>query len=154
MKKLFDVCMVLVVSCVVAACGGEPSLDLDEHDPRCVAACPETMPPEPGVGEVCDSASRAQCLDECEVRIAGLPSLCQSCLLEESYFAPPGRGIDSCDGNTNTCTIRTELGSCTFPYGDEAKERDCWKMVNPRRETTCKARWRGATECASVCPTT
>ena len=54
----------------IAACGGtgDDSLDLSSRDPRCVAACPETMPAHDGVGRVCDTASRGQCLDECEAR--------------------------------------------------------------------------------------
>jgi len=40
----------------VAACGGDDGLELSSRDPRCVAACPETMQSIEGVGDVCASA--------------------------------------------------------------------------------------------------
>jgi hypothetical protein len=139
----------------LAACASNDGhVDTSNHDPRCVAACPETMPEVEGAGAVCDAASRTQCLDECEVRIAGLPSLCQSCLLEDACF-DPGCGSDgvsiggSCD--ETSCTIETQYGSCTYATNDQAAYDRCLQQVDPRRDVTCEAHFRPTTECASLC---
>jgi hypothetical protein len=103
---------------------------------------------------VCDAASRTQCLDQCEARIAGLPSLCQSCLLEEACF-DPGCGSDgvsiggSCD--ETSCTIETQFGSCTYATNDQAAYDMCLEQVDPRREVACEVHFQPTTECASVC---
>lgn len=151
--------MKLLKSCVffaLAACAGNGSgsIDTSSHDPRCVATCPETMPEVSGAGPVCDTQSRAQCLDECEARIAGLPSLCQSCLLEKSCFEPScGDGTVSIGGSCdqNTCTIQTQFGSCTYAVDDQAAYDACLQKVDPRREVACEVQFRSTTDCASVC---
>lgn len=148
--------LALVTACTGSDGGpGGTDIDVSDRDPRCVAACPVTMPRYEGAGRVCDGASREQCLDECEVRIAGLSSLCQSCLLEESCFAPDGDGCGSGDVSfgcdNNICTIYGELGRCDYPYGDMAAELMCRQKVDPRREVTCAVEFRPTTECASVC---
>lgn len=149
----------LLVVCFLAACGGTTgddgsNVDTSHNDPRCVAACPETMPQYAGVGAVCDSASRAQCLDECEARIAGVPTLCQSCLLEDACFDPGGcfsiETGGSCD--QTTCTLTSEFGTCSYPTDDQAGRLDCMKVVDPRREVACTPTFQSTTKCASVCP--
>ena len=147
---------VLCIAFMVAACGtsgGPGDLDLDKRDPRCVAACPETMPQYEGVGRVCDSASRVQCLDECEARIAGLKTVCQSCLLEKACFAPGGCFGDVGDGSCTetTCTLTSDFGTCTYPVGDQAAHLMCMQKIDPRRSVTCQAEFRPTTDCASVC---
>ena len=146
----------LVLMSTLAACSGEGAeLDLADRDPRCVAACPETMPEYDGAGEVCDSASRAQCLDECEARIAGVSSLCQSCLVENACFDPGG--CFSGDGPSgtclnDTCTISSQFGTCSFNVNDQAAKLRCYQQVDPRREVACTAEFQPTTECAMVCP--
>lgn len=136
-----------------AACAGDgDGVDESSHDPRCVSACPETMQSIEGVGEVCNTASRAQCLDACEARIAGLASTCQSCLLEEACFEPGGCGEtigDFCDNGT--ATVMGWNGSCSYPCGDQNARINCLKQVRPTREVSCSVEWRAVTECASVC---
>jgi hypothetical protein len=143
-----------LLSCLLlaAACGGsDANLDLSSRDPRCLSACPETMPAHEGIGEVCDTASRAQCLDECEVRIAGVPTVCQSCLLEHADLSPPGRVSDNgCDGTT--CTITSDFGTCTYPTSDQAAYLACLAKIDPRREVACTAYYRPVGECATSCP--
>jgi hypothetical protein len=147
---------IFVIAALLAACGtSSPDVDIESRDPRCVSACPETMPRYEGVGRVCDTASRAQCLDECEVRIAGVTPICQSCLAEKACFGPDGCSSD--DGIvygmcTNTsCTITSEYGSCTYSTTDEAAKLKCYQQVDPRREVACTPEFRPTTECASVC---
>jgi hypothetical protein len=139
----------------LAACASNDGhVDTSDRDPRCVAACPETMPEVEGAGAVCNAASRTQCLDECEARIAGLPSVCQSCLLEKACFEP-GCGSDgvsiggSCD--QTTCTIESQYGTCTYATDDQAAYDACLAKIDPRREVTCAVEFRPTTECASVC---
>ncbi|MEO6777206.1 MAG: hypothetical protein ABI467_30035, partial [Kofleriaceae bacterium] len=139
-----------------AACGGGTNngsdLDVSDDDPRCVATCPETMPEYVGVGAVCDTASRAQCLDECAARIAGVPTLCQSCLLEGAYFGPGGVVIGndgSCD--LSSCTLTSAFGTCTYATDDQAAKLACLQEVDPRREVTCTPDFQSTTKCASVC---
>jgi hypothetical protein len=143
---------------LLAACGtsSPDGIDESDHDPRCVAACPATMPRYEGVGEVCDAASREQCLDQCAARIAGVSPVCQSCLVEDACFGPDGcvgdEGIfGMCTNTTNTCTVSSEFGMCTYSINDEAAKLKCYQQVNPRREVTCEARFRPTTECATVC---
>lgn len=145
----------LLLAFALAACAGDGhDLDLSARDPRCIAACPETMPPYQNAGSVCDSPSRALCLDECEARIAGVSTVCQSCLVEDSCFSP---GCDDRGGVggtciNDTCTISSEFGTCTFNVNDEAQKQRCYQQVDPRREVACAVEWRPTTECASVCP--
>jgi hypothetical protein len=151
------VLLALVLASLFACGTSSPDdVDLAGRDPRCVAACPATEPRYEGVGRVCNAASREQCLDECEVRIAGVSSLCQSCLADEACFAPDGDGCGSDDislGCTpTTCTVYGELGTCMYPVGDDAAELRCYQQVDPRREVTCSAEWRPTTDCATVCP--
>jgi hypothetical protein len=149
----------LLVMSSLAACGGTTGndgsdVDTSHNDPRCVAACPETMPKSADIGAVCDSASRSQCLDECEARIAGVPTLCQSCLLESSCFNPNGcNGVEtgvSCD--ESSCTLTSEFGTCTYAPTDMAAELACRQKVDPRREVSCTVKFQSTTKCAAVCP--
>src|ERR1041385_3747654 len=91
------------------------SLDLAHRDPRCVAACPETTPQIEGVGDVCDLASRVECLDECGARIYEASSTGATCLTEDACFAPGGCGRDtsSVSCGASTCTIMGWAGSCS-----------------------------------------
>ena len=149
----------LLVASLAVGCSGDPGdaggVDVSSRNPRCVSACPETMPPYPGAGEICDAASREQCLDECEARIAGLAPICQNCLVEEACFGPDGCYGDevsgSCTNTTNSCTLTSQYGTCTFSIGDEAGKIKCFQQVDPRREVSCTPSFRSATECASVC---
>ena len=148
----------LLLCSLFAACGGaasDPSdVDTSDRDPRCVAACPVTMPQYDGVGPVCDAASRSQCLDQCEARIAGLPTLCQSCLLENSCFDPGGCfGVEEggeCD--QSMCTLTSEFGTCSYPTDDQVGRLACLKVVDPRRDVACTPSFQATTKCATVCP--
>jgi hypothetical protein len=150
MKLLKVILFITLAGCA----GSNGQLDTSSHDPRCVAACPVTMPEVSGAGAVCDTASRAQCLDECEARIAGLPSLCQSCLLEHACFEPGcGSGDVSIGGSCDqdTCTIVTGFGTCTYATDDQAAYDACLQKVDPRRDVACQVEFRSTTECATVC---
>ena len=144
----------LLLAFVLAGCAGDGDLDLSQRDPRCIAACPETMPRYEMAGRICDAPSRALCLDECEARIATVSTVCQSCLVEDSCFEPScgdssGVGVNC---TNNTCTISSQFGTCTFNSSDEAQTRLCYQQVDPRREVACAVEWRPTTECESVCP--
>ena len=152
----------IVLISLVAGCGGDDDgLELEDRDPRCVSACPATMQAIEGVGEICSSASRAQCLDECEVRIAGLASTCQTCLLEDACFDPNGGGDgNSCGGDDDApwfcdsdgmATITGWNGSCSFACEDSKAHTNCLKQVMPTKEVACTAEWRPVTECSQLC---
>lgn len=147
--------MKMFLCLALAACtSNSSSVDTSSNDPRCVAACPETMPESPVIGPVCNTTSRAQCLDQCEARIAGLPNLCQSCLLEKACFDPGcGSGTTSAGGSCdqNTCTLESEFGTCTYPVNDDAAYKACLAKVDPHREVACQVKFRPTTDCASVC---
>ncbi|MFN0253215.1 MAG: hypothetical protein ACKV2T_40450 [Kofleriaceae bacterium] len=138
---------------VLVGCGDDGGVDLDSYDPRCVAACTDEPPRVEGAGDVCDAASRVQCLDTCEARITGVSSVCASCLTEEVCF-DPGRcdPIDIGDEcNNNTCTRTGRNGSCTYPPNDTAARDNCERQVNPRREVACTAEFPSVQGCADVC---
>lgn len=144
-------CILLLV---LVACTSNEGVDVSDRDPRCVTACTGSEPPDEGVGRVCDAASREQCLDECEARIANVTPICQSCLVERACFGPDGCFGDDGPGGTCTndiCTISSEFGSCTFNLGDQAGRLRCYQQVDPRREVACTPAFRPTTECASVC---
>ncbi|HEY5948826.1 MAG TPA: hypothetical protein VIV40_25220 [Kofleriaceae bacterium] len=150
--KLSMVCAVLLVAC--AGDGDSGEVDTSSRDPRCVSACTASEPPYQGIGEVCDSASRVQCLDECETRIASVTTVCQNCLVEDACFGPDGCFGDDGPGYSctdSTCTLTSVFGTCSFPYGDEPARLKCLQQVDPRREVSCKTSFRATTECASVC---
>jgi hypothetical protein len=145
----------LVCFAMLAACGGDDAaaLDLANRDPRCISACPDSMPPVAGAGDVCMVASRVQCLDECEVRIAGVMTTCANCLVEDACFGPNGC-LTTTEGNScdiSTCTVTGWNGTCTYPVGNEAAHAQCEVQVSPRREVACTAKFRPTTECVSVC---
>ena len=145
--------VILAVS--LFGCGGGASdPDFGDADPRCVSACTDVPPAIDGAGDVCNTASRAACIDECEARIAGVMTVCASCLLEETCFDPEGcddRPSDPITCDPNGCTITGRNGSCTFPQGDEEAAADCERQVNPRREVACTAEFRPTTECSTEC---
>jgi hypothetical protein len=139
---------------LLAACSGDDGVDVSDRDPRCVSACVEPAPQYDGVGRVCDTSSLARCVDECEARIAGLATICQNCLVEDSCFSPTGcLGDHAHDGSctNNICTVSTEFGTCMFNADDQAGKLRCYQQVDPRREVACTPGFRPATECASVC---
>lgn len=144
----------LVVSVFLVACGGDDGggVDLDSYDPRCVAVCTDnSTPPLEGAGDVCNSAGRVSCLDQCEARIAGQANLCQTCLLEDADY-----GVPSDDGapilcENNQCTINGRNGSCTYPMTDNTARDNCIRQVNPRREVACEVEFQSVSECASSC---
>ncbi len=143
--------MFVAVGC---ASDGSSDPDLDSYDARCVAACTDEPPSLDGAGDVCNGASRTQCLETCEARITGVSSVCASCLTEEVCFDPGG-----CDGDVsigdqcsnNTCTRMGRNGSCTYPANDTAARDNCERQVNPRREVVCTAEFPSVQSCASVC---
>lgn len=147
--------LVALTALLFAACGGDDGaeLDLSSRDPRCVSACPETMQEISGVGDVCSTASRAQCLDTCEARIAGVMPTCQTCLTENACFEPD---CDD-DGSTDGCssngmdTVTGWNGTCTYACTDAAARLNCLKQVSPTREVACAPEFRPVSECASVC---
>lgn len=99
---------------------------------------------------MCSIASASSCVDQCEVRIADVPSLCATCLLEAASFHPDGQYVDRwC--TYDSCTIEGPAGSCTYPATNEAAEEDCIRQVYPRREVDCEVQFRSVTECAEVC---
>jgi len=120
-------------------------------DPRCATICMIDEPSISGTGDVCNLDSAQLCLDTCAVRIAGVDTLCASCLLEGAYFSTGGEVGDGdyCDGQT--CTMTGRAGTCTYPYGNEAARQTCMRQVNPRREVACEADFRPVTECSTVC---
>lgn len=133
---------------VACSGGGDPFTDAD---PRCAAICAIDEPAVSGAGDICSLDSAELCIDTCAVRIAGVDTLCASCLLEDAYFGTddvvlPG---DYCDGQT--CTMTGRAGTCTYPYGNETARQACMRQVSPRREVTCEADFRPVTECSSVC---
>jgi hypothetical protein len=137
-------------------CAGQPGVDLSSRDPRCIAACPETMPQYDGVGPVCDTASRVQCLDECEARIKGLPTVCQNCLVDNASFGPSDLVVNSMSctvtSTSSTCTLTSDFGMCSYSGDDHAAYLACLQKVDPRRTVACEGQFRPTTECASVCP--
>lgn len=138
----------------VVACGGtsDSDVDLENHDPRCVTACPETTQEIQGVGEVCNAASRTQCLDECEARIAGLAKTCQTCLLEDACFDPECEDdSDPIVCNNGVGTVTGWNGSCTFDCSDDAARIACFQQVMPTREVACTVTWRSTVDCAALC---
>jgi hypothetical protein len=147
----------LIVAMSMFGCGGGSSPDLEDRDPRCVSACTDDPPSVDGAGDICNTGSQANCLDECELRIAGVPTVCASCLLEDACFDPDGCGPISepvfCEGTPGdeTCTVTGRNGSCTFPAGDDAAADDCERQVNPRREVACTAEFRSTSECNVEC---
>ncbi len=149
----------ILVLVVLAGCGSDDPLDLASRDPRCVAACPETMPQTDGVGDVCSTTSRAACLDDCQARIKGVATVCASCLLENAQFSPGdensvgtcGGGGGGGGGNPPTCMISGWNGTCTFNQGDSTMQLACEKQVSPRREVDCTAMFRPTSECSSSC---
>lgn len=146
----------LVPLVMLVACAGDDApddVDVSGRDPRCVSACTAPEPRYEGAGRVCDAGSHVQCLDECETRIANLPTVCQNCLVEEACFGPEGCfGIEVPDAcNNNMCTITSEFGTCSFTADDEAGKLKCYQQVDPRREVSCTAAFRPTTECAGVC---
>jgi hypothetical protein len=138
----------LYVFLALAGCGA--SNPTANRDPRCLADCPETMPPTAGVGDVCSESSRVQCLDECEARIAMVSTVCANCLLENATFAPvtfnQGGG-----GGGGTCTATGWNGTCPYTCGDNAAYMTCLLQVSPRRTVDCTAKFRPTTECSSLC---
>jgi hypothetical protein len=153
MNRFHVLCFLLTIAAPACGGNGDDSVDLSARDPRCVAACPDTMPEHDGVGRVCDTASRGQCLDECEARIAGLGTVCQNCLVERACFAPGGCFGDTTGGSCTetTCTLTSEFGTCSYPVDDQAAYITCLQKIDPRRTVSCEASFRPATDCASVC---
>lgn len=133
-----------------AACGNDDPFT--DADPRCATACAIREPSIAGAGDICNVASAELCLETCAVRIAGVDTLCASCLLEDSYFGT-GEGdetiYDSCD--FQTCTMTGRTGTCTYPSGNTTARDACYRQVNPRREVACEADFRPVSECAMVC---
>lgn len=142
---------------VVAAfgCSGGGGEDLADRDPRCVAACTDDPPQIDGAGDVCNTDSRVQCLDECEARIAGVTTVCANCLVEDACFDPGGcddRGVQIADCNSSgQCTITGRVGSCTYPMGNQTALENCERQVDPRREVACTAKFQATSACASSC---
>jgi hypothetical protein len=143
-----------LVAVLMFGCGGG-GMTPEGGDPRCVSVCTDDPPPVEGAGDVCNSASQANCIDECEARIAGVVTVCASCLLEDACLDPEGCGpviTDDvfCDGS-GECTVTGREGSCTFPADDTAALEDCQRQVNPRREVACTAEFRSTSECSTEC---
>ncbi len=140
-----------LVCLVATACGGDGDDDpYAGADPRCAQACAIETPSLEGAYEVCSTASARACVDVCEARIAGMSSLCASCLLEDARFETDDPVIPfDCDGTT--CRYTGWGGTCTFPEGDLEAREDCARTAYPRREVACEPRWRPVAECASTC---
>ncbi|MDB4957621.1 MAG: hypothetical protein JWO36_5190 [Myxococcales bacterium] len=146
--------LLILVSFVICACGSSSSsADLTNRDPRCLSACPVTMPATDGVGDVCNTASRVQCVDECEVRIAGVTTNCANCLSEGACFGPTGCFGDSIGFSSDgtTCKLTAWNGMCSYPCNDNTMRLACEKQVSPRREVACTTTFKAATQCSSVC---
>lgn len=80
---------VLLSSAVLLSCGGGGGDDmLGELDPRCEALCSHD-------DDAC-ADDVTQCQQLCQVRIAGVESLCASCLLEDAHLDACGNGGPCC----------------------------------------------------------
>ena len=145
--------LVLSVSVVIAtsACGGD-SDPLAGADPRCAALCAPEEPAVDGAFDVCSADAVRSCVDQCETRIAGVESVCASCLLEDAEFGvePLITNPDECEPN-GMCTMQGREGYCTYPQGDSGAREDCMREVWPRREVACPVEFRPVSECAATC---
>lgn len=146
--------LAILLAMVGAGCADDGGVDLDNYDARCVTACTDDPPRVEGAGDVCNSASRTQCLDECTARIAGVATVCASCLVEDACFDPGG-----CDGDVSlpdqcsndSCTMTGRNGSCSYAANDAAARDNCERQVNPRREVACTVDFLPVSVCASSC---
>src|SRR5690349_4644365 len=102
MKRMLLVCVSLLSISACAGNDGPDGVDTSDRDPRCVSACTPNPPRFMTAGRVCNAASRVQCLDECETRIATLSTVCQSCLVEDACFGPDGCGDGGVIGGSCT----------------------------------------------------
>jgi hypothetical protein len=141
---------ILLALTMVLACGGDDDPYADA-DPRCAAICQVREPELDGAYDVCSTASARSCVDQCEVRIAGTPTVCASCLLEGAEFDAPdeiGDGDSCADG---TCTISGREGTCSYREADPAARDACIREVYPRREVSCEVYFRSVEQCTASC---
>jgi hypothetical protein len=142
--------LVLVpITLFLVACGGDDPFA--NADPRCAATCAIIAPDVDGAFDICDRDSAGACVDQCQARIAGVETVCASCLLEDAYFGTGGDdGFVDCDINGN-CTIEGRTGTCTYQQGNTASWEQCMRQVYPRREVACQVSFDPVTACATVC---
>ena len=126
-------------------------------DPRCESLCVVQEPSLSGAYDICSAESAAVCKEDCAAHIAGVSSLCATCLLEDACFdancAGSGSTAVSCffDGAGTTCAVTGREGSCTYPGGDQTARDNCIRQVYPRRTVGCSPDYRPVTECNSIC---
>lgn len=139
------------IALFITGCGGDGGDPYAGADPRCAATCRITEPSLAGAYDICSTASARSCVDQCEVRIAGVATVCASCLLEGSDFGTGG-GVGPADDCSNgTCTVTGRAGTCTYPEGNTAARDNCIRQVYPRREVACTVDFRPVAECATAC---
>ncbi len=98
---------------VLTACNGDGGVHLGSADERCVATCdPDTWDEGEMKKKVCNSASVNRCIDECEARIAGLPTLCQTCLAEGGYLYPTSTGTPEVECDARWRSVSECSTSC------------------------------------------
>jgi hypothetical protein len=134
---------VLVVGILASACGSAP-------DPRCTELCRYVGPPSAGYGNYCNEKSSSLCTDSCGVRIKGLATVCQTCLLEKASLTAPDT-IRNQTCSANTCTLSGNGQTCTYDNTNTAQRDACYKTVWPLTAVDCTASYRPVTECSSVC---
>ncbi len=139
------------VTALVLACGcGNDDSPFANADPRCAAVCAIRTPSLEGAFDVCSMDSAAACLEQCEIRIADVATVCAGCLLERASFRTDPIDISS-DCTASGCIIYGRAGSCSYPPGNAAAEDDCLRQVYPRREVDCEVSFRPVNDCAEVC---
>lgn len=120
-------------------------------DPRCEVLCVIAPPAIDGAGDICSQVSAEACIAECDARVADVPALCATCLLEEACFDCEDDSPAPVLCDPSGCVLSGREGDCTYPENDSAAYEDCQRQVNPLREVSCSADYRPVIECAALC---
>lgn len=137
------------------AADDEDTASPSDVDPRCAALCTIDEPAVEGAFDVCSADGIDLCIATCESRIAGVASLCASCLLDDACFDPSCRGgVDGGDeggGEDGVCFLSGREGDCSYTCEDQQAYEDCLAQVYPRRTVSCEPVFAPVVECAEVC---
>jgi hypothetical protein len=135
--------------------GHEGTASPSDADPRCVALCTIDEPAVEDAFDVCSADSMDPCIATCEIRIAGVASLCASCLLEDACFHPScrggGGGGEEGGDEGGVCVVSGREGDCSYTCEDQQAYEDCLAQVYPRRTVSCEPVFAPVVECAEVC---